>query len=1407
LKPSSSSIPDSAARALLGELRDGLPEAALRDRPGLRRLLASLGERMRRGEPSDRLLVRAEAELAASRARVATRREGAPSASVMPDLPIAECWDDLRAAVTQHPVVIVAGETGSGKTTQLPKLALELGRGLLGTIGCTQPRRIAALSMARRLREELRLGSADSRVGHKVRFDALCDDRTLIKFMTDGMLLAESRTDRQLLEYDTLIIDEAHERSLNIDFLLGYTKQLLRQRRDLKVIISSATLDVERFSNYFDDAPVVHVAGRTFPVELLYHAPQREDSDLSHEVARAVGDLIGLGGEGDILVFLAGEGDIRECSRVLSRRLPEGRIEVLPLLARLPAEQQRRVFHPGARRRVILATNVAETSLTIPRIHYVVDTGVARLSRYNHRTGVQRLHIEPVSQASANQRKGRCGRIAPGTCIRLYGEDDFEAREPFTPPEIKRTSLASVILAMDDLRLGEIEAFPFVEPPLPAMVREGYRELYELGAVDLERRVTPLGRALSRFPVEPRLARMLLAAREQDVLEPMLTIVAALAVDDPRQRPIDNRDEADALHARFQTETNDFGALLNLWAFWQEARATHRSRTRLRRFCHDNFLAMRRLQEWRNVRDQLKDICRESDGTPPTGQGHPKGRRPARQPKPSVNTSPQEERLLKALLPGLLAKIGCRTEQGDYRGAHGTRFRIHPGSGVAKQRQRPDWLVAAELVDTTRLYARCVARIDLAWIEPVAGHICRYTYGQPYWDAPSGYVRAPENVLLYGLPLIEGRPRHYGPIDPVASRQIFIEDALVGGALRAPAGVIRDNVALLRELRELEERLRRRDMLVDEAVIVAFYEERLPDGIYSIKSLQQWLDQNDAAAQDQLRLTREHLLARPEQAADGADARFPTSVVIGDAAFPLAYCYNRTSDRDGITCSVPAAGLPLLEGWRYDWLVPGALTEKVDFLMRALPKRIRRELVPVPGSVARFLAESPEHNRGLQEAIADFIRREFSIMVTQDLWPTVLPPHLSMRFRVVDAKGETLAASRDLDELRQELARGTEEGPIVPLVAGETRPRRKTRSRRGGAASVAAGTVPAPPVAREAWRVEGMTTWTCGTIPERVNVGSAAVPITHYPALVDHGESVAVELFANAERARRQHREGLLRLYLLALEKSLRALGSLKGMPGQATAILAVIGGNTRQIVQDIAACAVAAHTLDGRELPRDDDAFQVPLAAAAGALYGTARELTMAVETALQVGGSCLVAVERVRTPLNAPACDDMVQQIGQLLGEGFVTRASAEALLRLPTYLQAIAMRIDRLQHAVTKDLQRLETVAPYRDRWLAIREELPETFDARAVADFRWLLEEWRVSLFAQELGTAVKVSAKRLDKAWAAAAVAGRDSGAPQASAGSRAAEVRRAPGKDRGGAYSSSLSSLSSLSLLSSQASK
>jgi ATP-dependent helicase HrpA len=1357
MQPPSSVSVNPIECALLKELQAGLSHAALQDVPTLRRMLGSAGERVRRGQPADQGLVRAEALLVESCARVEARRAALPQSAVLPELPIAERWDELRAAVAEHPVVIVAGETGSGKTTQLPKLALELGRGLAGTIACTQPRRIAALSMARRLREELRLGSADTRVGHKVRFDALCDSRTLIKFVTDGMLLAESRRDRDLLEYDTLIIDEAHERSLNIDFLLGYTKQLLRKRTDLKVIISSATLDVERFSDYFDAAPVVSVSGRTYPVELLYQTPEREHADLSHEVARAVDDLMSLGEPGDILVFLSGEADIRECSRVLTRRLSPERFEVLPLLARLPSEQQRRIFHPGARRRVILATNVAETSLTIPRIRYVVDSGVARLSRYSHRTGVQRLHIEPISQASANQRKGRCGRIAPGICIRLYDEQDFESREAFTPPEIKRTSLASVILSMDDLRLGSIDAFPFVEPPLPAMIREGYRELHELGAVDAKQRVTRLGRELARFPVEPRLARMLMAARENGALEELLTIVAALTVDDPRQRPIESRDEADALHARFACEKNDFSGLLALWAFWQEAKVTHRSRTRLRHFCHDNFLALRRLQEWHNVRDQLRALCREQKGSP-TPQPTGKQVRAKRKPKRSLADSPQEERILKSLLVGLLSKVGCRTEEGDYRGAHGTRFRIHPGSGLAKKGTKPEWLVAAELVDTRRLYARCVARIDPLWLEPIAAHICRYSYGQPYWDEASGYVRAPENVLLYGLPLVEGRQRHFGPIDPPMARRIFIEDGLVEGKLRAPLGVIRENTELVAELRALQERLRRRDMLADNAVIAEFYDERLPADVCSVKSLQLWLNQTPPATLEALRLPRALLLAEAgAEQAEAADANFPVEVRIGDVKLPLSYCYDRALESDGITCTLPAEALPLLEGWQHDWLVPGALPDKVDALLRALPKRVRRVLVPVPRTVEQFLASKPDRLQSLQEALSGFIRREFSLMVTSDLWPETVPPHLLMRFCVVDENGHTLAAGRDLDMLRGQIsdaeARATEHDETVPAVGtgGSRRATRRQRSRGGKPVGGATGSgarkeIPAP------WQRTGMMTWDCGALPERVNVGSVAVPIYHYPALVDRGDAVDVQLFPHAGRARRQHRLGLLRLYLLALDKPLRALGSLKGISGQSATILAVIGGNTRQIVQDIAVCAVAAHTLDGRALPRDGETFAAPLAAAAAGLYATTRELTAAVDLALQRGGSCLLAVEQQRTPATAPACDDLAQQLRLLLGEGFVTRATAAALRRLPTYIQGIIVRLERLQYGAAKDLQRLAMLAPYRDRWLVIRDAIPESEDADAVAEYRWLLEEWRISLFAQELGTAVKVSAKRLEKVW-------------------------------------------------------
>ncbi len=1347
MKPNAPSPIDPTERALLAELRTRIAETSLRDEPGARRLLSSAAERLRRGQPADNSLIRAEALLTESLTRVEARRKALPEARVMPDLPIAERWEDLLTAVREHPVVIVAGETGSGKTTQLPKLALELGRGLRGTIGCTQPRRIAALSMARRLREELRLGSADSRVGHKVRFDTLCDKHTLIKFMTDGMLLAETRGDRQLLEYDTLIIDEAHERSLNIDFLLGYTKQLLRKRQNLKVIISSATLDVERFSTYFDNAPVVQVSGRTFPVEVLYHAPEREDSELSHEVARAVDDLMSLGEQGDILVFLAGEGDIQQCSRVLSRRLSPERFEVLPLLARLPSDQQRRVFHPGARRRVILATNVAETSLTLPRIRYVVDSGVARLSRYNHRTGVQRLHIEPVSQASANQRKGRCGRIAPGICIRLYSEADFEAREPFTPPEIKRSSLASVILAMDDLRLGTIDTFPFVEPPLPTMIQEGYRELQELQAADADRRVTRLGHALARFPIAPRFARMLLAARDEGVLEEVLTIVSGLTVDDPRQRPIESRDAADALHARFHNAQSDFGSLLKLWAFWQEAQTTHRSRTRQRHFCHDNFLALRRMQEWRNVRDQLKELCREmkAPATRPPRTGTQRTNR-------GGATVPLDTRILKSLLVGLLSKVGSRTEEGDYRGAHGTRFRIHPGSGLAKKRSKPEWLMAAELVDTTRLYARCAATIDPAWLEPLAAHVCRYSYGQPYWDAESGFVRAPETVLLYGLTLIEGRQRHFGPIDPPLARRIFIEDGLVPGQLKAPVGVIRENVALLEELRALQERLRRRDMLVDDAIVEQFYEERLPAEVYSVKGLQRWLDRTHAVTIEGLRLPRDLLLARPEaEQAAAADENFPTEVRIGEVSLTLSYCYDRASECDGITCTLPAESLPLLEGWRHDWLVPGALQQKVEFLLRGLPKRIRRILVPVPRTVEQFLASSPDLTHSLLDALTQFIRAEHSLLVTADLWPAILPPYLLMRFSVVDAQDHVLATSRDLKQLRQQVTEH-EARTVASNDRGASAHQNRRQHGTPKTSTFQSTGTPSADNSQPRWPRDGMRSWTCEPLPESVNVGSVAVPIYHYPAMIDQNDSVGVECFPHSERARRHHKKGLLRLYLMALEKPLRALGSINNISPQAATALAVIGGNARQLAQDIAICAVSAHTLDGRPLPRNREAFNAPVAAATASLYATARDLTAAVDTALQKSCDCLLGIEQQRSPAKGPACDDMAQQMRELLGEGFATRTPATALRRLPTYLAAIAIRLERLKQGALKDAQRLETLIPYRDRCLEILEAIPESLNAEAIADYRWLLEEWRISLFAQELGTATKVSAKRLDKAW-------------------------------------------------------
>ncbi|MDD5707533.1 MAG: ATP-dependent RNA helicase HrpA, partial [Kiritimatiellae bacterium] len=855
----------------------------------------------------------------------------APDIRFPEELPICAHREAIQAALREHAVIIVCGDTGSGKTTQIPKMALQLGRGADGRlIGCTQPRRLAATTVARRVAEEFG-ESVGGLIGYQHRFERQMSGATRIKFMTDGILLAETRADPLLRAYDTLIIDEAHERSLNIDFLLGLLKRIVRRRPELRVVVSSATLDAGQFASFFDDAPVLQVPGRLYPIETRYREPGEDDPDLPRLVAQAVEDLTGEG-PGDVLVFLPGERDIRETADVLNgRRLAD--TEIIPLLASLPAGEQQRAFRLSPRRRIVLATNVAETSVTIPGIRFVVDSGLARISRYIHRTQVQRLQIEAISQASANQRAGRCGRLGPGICVRLYSENDFRRRDPYTDPEILRSSLAGVILTMLDLRLGDIAEFPFIDPPAPAMIREGLRELHELGAVRLEEHATPslttVGWQLARMPIEPRLARMLLAAQGERTLRDALIVVAGLACDDPRRRPLDARAEADRAHAAFLTPASDFAAMLRLWRWWDdETRGKPQSVPR--RLCREHYLSFTKMREWRDLRDQLERLCRRLELDVASDAGGDAG-------------------LHRALLAGLLGRIGRRDpEQGDYRGAHGLRFAIFPGSGL--HRGKPAWVMAGEMVETSRLYAREAATLDPCWIEPLAGELCKRSYHSPQWDGEAGFVRATEKVTLYGLVIVDGRRRDYSRINPAVSRDIFIRQALIAGDFPRPPAVLLSNQELLNAIRRQEEQTRRHGQLLDEDRLAAFFDSRLPPDVNNADAFRRWLRQAAPRESGALLLSADDWIG-PDDHAGG----FPETLRLGECTFALGYRHAPGADDDGITCRAPRAHAAALRAWRADWLVPGALPDKVRWMLAALPASTRRALGSLDDAVTRCL--------------------------------------------------------------------------------------------------------------------------------------------------------------------------------------------------------------------------------------------------------------------------------------------------------------------------------------------------------------------------------------------------------------------------------------------------------------------
>ncbi|MCB1851632.1 MAG: ATP-dependent RNA helicase HrpA [Gammaproteobacteria bacterium] len=1281
----------------------------LADRHGLRQRLKHLQLRSTQIEPQDQHVLRLRQQISISTTLAERRRQLLPTPTFPADLPISEKWEEIAELIAGNQVVVLCGETGSGKSTQLPKICLALGRGVYGRIGHTQPRRIAARSLAARLSEEL--GSeAGALVGYKVRFQDRVSRDTLVKLVTDGMLLAEVQQDRWLNEYDTIIVDEAHERSLNIDFLLGYLKKLLPQRPDLKLIITSATIDPERFAKHFGGAPIINVSGRTYPVEVRYRPPLdaegERDEPLQQAILNAVDELSRID-RGDILIFLSGEREIRETAEHLRKhRLPL--TEVLPLYARLGTEEQNRIFHPAGLRRIILATNVAETSLTVPGIRYVIDTGFARISRYSHRSKVQRLPVEAISRASAEQRKGRCGRIAAGICIRLYTEEDFDLRPEFTEPEILRTNLASVILQMMILGFGSIAKFPFINPPDKRLISDGYRVLEEVCAVDGTRHITRLGRQLARLPLDPRIARILLAGAHGNCLNELLVIAAALSIQDPRERPMEKQQAADEAHHRFLDEQSDFLGLLKLWLALEEQRR-HLSRRKFQRCCRDSYLSWNRVQEWHDVYHQLRS------------QMHEMGYR-------ENGNEASYDAVHRALLSGLLSHIGFRagSSEREYLGARNSRFSIFPGSGLFKR--QPKWVMAAELVETSRLYARTVGSIKPEWVESAAGHLVKRSYSEPHWERGRGQVAAYERVGLFGLTLIARRKVNFGPIDPVTAREIFIGSALVDGDFATRAPFWRHNQALIDYLEQLEQKARRRDLLVERQEIYDYYDKRVPEGIYSTPQFEKWLRGEVRSHPKLLHMRLQDLTRAAAELTSQHD--FPDQFEIGAMRLPLSYHFDPGSTGDGVTLKVPVAVLNQVSEERCGWLVPGLLRERVIALLRLLPKNLRRSFVPVPEYADACLRALTPSGKPLTQALAEQLKAMTGIYIAEDQWQEeLLPDYLRMNFMLLDEQGRDIASGRDLNALKQSYGSAGEDGYHTLPAAGLER--------------------------------KGSKSWDFGELPESVESGQGGINLRGFPALVDRGDSVDLKVLDARQNAERFHRAGVRRLLMLALPKEIRYLRrnlpSLPQMELKYARVAATPKGwevpGKLGVEEELIALIVDLTFLEDQPEIRSQASFQQRIQAHKGALVAQALEAAQLLEQILTI-------YQQVRNRLSEnnrinwmTSLEDIRQQLDQLVYRGFLQHTPYAQLKQLPRYLRAIEMRLDKLPYAAARDQKLLGEMQEAYQLWQQREEKyrLEGKLDER-IEELRWSFEELRISLFAQELGTAYPVSLQRIQKRW-------------------------------------------------------
>jgi len=1277
-------------RSQIDQIKKAIKHIMLKDQFSAKRKAQSIQSRLNASKPVDQLLVNLQSLVDKSAIRYQSRLQNKPSTSYPEDLPVSQKRDEIISAIKNNQVIVICGETGSGKTTQLPKMCLDAGLGIRGMIGHTQPRRLAARSVANRIAEELKTETGNV-VGYKVRFNDALSEKSLVKLMTDGILLSEIHHDAFLNNYDCIIVDEAHERSLNIDFLLGYLKRLIVKRRDLKIIITSATIDPQRFSKHFNDAPIIEVSGRTYPVDIEYRDTETEDGvtrDLQSSVADCV-DEISRHDRGDILVFLSGERDIRETADFLSKQNLQN-TEILPLLARLSAAEQNKIFKGSSKRRIILSTNVAETSLTVPGIKYVIDTGLARISRYSWRSKIQRLPIEKISQASANQRKGRCGRVSAGVCYRLYSEDDFNLRKEFTEPEIQRTNLAAVILQMEHMQLGHVEDFPFVEPPDSRLITDGYKLLYELGAINNQHKITHIGKQLARLPIDPKLGRILIESVNEKCLNESLIIVSALAVQDPRERPLNKQQAADEAHKKFIDKQSDFISWLNIWTQYHTAK-DELSGNKLRKWCKENFISWLRMREWVDTHRQIKKMLIELKLT-------------------FNSNSADYNQIHRALITGFLSQLGFKEEGHEYQACRQRKFHIFPGSGLFNR--GPKWVVASDIVETQKVYARHLAKIEPQWIAEKASHLIKHSYLEAHWEKKPAQVSATRKSTLFGLLINPGTKVNYGPVNPQESREIFIRSALVEGDFDCKHDFYQKNRSLVNEIEKLEAKSRRQDILVDDNDLYEFYDQRLPDDIYSGSQLNKWVKHNDTK---NLVLSTDDLMKK--SADHVSDDLFPNSILINDIKFPLEYHFDPSDHCDGITLVTPVAGLPSLNTTFCDWLVPGLLLEKMTELIRSLPKQLRKNFVPAPNFAEICFDVLKPGEASLTSSMSLHLKKITGTEIPYDAWQEdKLADYLSFNFRVISAEGKTLDQDRNLSQLQQKYS----------LYKDTSQPEVKVNN----------------------VEKDNINCSSLNDLEDEIEVNNNGIIIKAYPVLVVDKKQVNIRIINSETEARKKHFEGLRQLFINALSQPVKHIKSSLSKEQKLCAQYLPIG-SCEQLKLQITYRII--DELFTRHLPKTENDFNHILENRQN-IDDLLNDLTQQLTSILELYNQIRKRLKN--PPLNwLDALTDIQDQLNNLLHNDFVLKTTDENLRNYTRFLKAIDKRLDKIQSNPERDRKgRIEITTLWQDYKKRSDSLLKNNQHSVQLDAYRWLLEEYRISLFAQEIKTLSPVSAKRLKKIW-------------------------------------------------------